>query len=98
MVIAAAAVLVITAIGTQWVQILTARAILAKVNAQSLILTEVASEAKVIKGHVNSSATESKAEIKALREKIEMMTRTASDIKEAVLLNTEITKKNGEHT
>lgn len=53
----------------------------------------VDTEAKIISGHVNSAASEAKAKITALEAKVEMMAKTATDIKEAVLLNTPVPRQ-----
>lgn len=77
-----------TGIGAVIVNIIVALKQGKKVDEVINAVAKVQSETAVITGHVNSAATEAKAKIAALEAKVEMMARTAADIKEAVLLNT----------
>lgn len=80
--------ILISGIGAVIVNIIVALKQGKKVDEVIVAVAKVQSEAEVIKGHVNSAATDSKNKIEALESKIEMMTKTATDIKEALLLNT----------
>lgn len=78
----------ITGIGAVVVNIIVALKQGKKTDEIITAVAKVDAETKVIAGHVNSAATASTSKIAALENKIEMMTKTASDIKEALLLNT----------
>lgn len=92
----AALALVIAAIGTAIVNIMTARTVRKKVEENNVLTTETLVEAKEIKHHVNSAATKAQAQIELLLQKVAMLEASASVNKEIasnLAIHAEIDKK-----
>lgn len=78
----AALALVIAAIGTAIVNIMTARTVRKKVEENNVLTTETLVEAREIKHHVNSAASASAAQIEALTKEVAMLKEMAAEKKE----------------
>jgi hypothetical protein len=76
----------ITAIGTVWVNIITARSVAEKVTHSIDKIDEISAKSDVIAGHVNSAATGQTVKIEALQSEVTRLTANLADQKQAAAL------------